>query len=103
MFHKLAMLTLMLVCLGAALLLLRQQRLELANRNAALYWEIQRHRQVIWATEARGAELLRPSELQKRVERAKLGLEPAAPDARPSPPNDPRRAWARAATGEAGP
>ena len=96
MFHKLAMLTVMLVCLAAALLLLRQERLELANRNAFLYWEIQRHRQAIWLVEARGAELLRPAELHKRIERAKLGLEPAGPDPRPTPSKDPRRSWARA-------
>jgi len=94
MFHKLAILTLVLVCLAAALLLLRQQRLELANRNAALYWEIQRNRQAIWAAEARGAELLRPAELHKRIERARLDLEPHMPDSGSRTAKDPRRSWA---------
>jgi hypothetical protein len=104
MFHKLAMLTVMLVCLAAALLLLRQQRLELANRNASLYWEIQRSRQAIWLAESRSAALLRPSELQNRIERTRLGLEPAKPQATPGPSHtDPRRSWAHRETLEATP
>lgn len=91
MFHKLAILTLMLVFLAAALLILRQERLEAANRNAALYWQIQRSRQSIWATQARSAALLRPNELRERIEHAKLNLQPLDP----AKAADPSRGWAR--------
>jgi hypothetical protein len=92
MFHKLAILTILLVALGGALLVLRQERLEVANQNANLYWQIQQTRQAIWSAQADTAVLLRPGDLQRRIERARLHLEPFDPTRR----MDPAGGWVQA-------
>ena len=76
MFHKLTALTLCLICLAMALLIFRQQRLELANRNASLLNETRLARQEIWEAQARGATLLHPSRLRQRLQDRNLQLEP---------------------------
>ena len=99
MFYKLAILTVMLVALGGGLLVLRQQRLEEANRAAVLYGQIQRTRQAIWADQAHTAALLRPRELGQRIERANLTLEPFDPTHK----TDPTRSWVQATPAATGP
>ena len=92
MIRKLAILTLARVALAGALLVFRQQRLELANHNANLYGRIQDLRQDIWAAQVQSAILTRPQSLEQRVGRAKLKLEPADP----TWTKDPRRGWVQA-------
>ena len=92
MFHKLAILTVLLVALGGTLLVVQQQRLEEANRTAVLYGQIQKTRQAIWTEQGRTAVLLRPRNLQERIERAKLELEPFDPTHK----TDPAHSWVHA-------
>jgi len=85
MFHKLAMLTLALMLVGAAMLTLRQRRLELSHDSAELFTEVLRHRRDLWATDARRDELIRPDRLHRRIEQAQLALEPTSVRPQASP------------------
>lgn len=79
MLGKLAYLTLALVALGVSLLVLRHQRLEIANENAALFGLMQTAHQQVWASQSRCAQLLEPKSLHKRIAQAHLALEPYDP------------------------
>jgi hypothetical protein len=79
MFPKLVTLTVVLMCLMATLLVLRQQRLELANQTARLHSKLIRERHDIWDAQSRAALVLTPSSLQRRIDDARLALAPVVP------------------------
>lgn len=79
MFAKLCTLTVLLTATIAGLLMLRQQRLEMAHESATLHRRIVQARQELWSAQTRAADLLRPDDLQRRVKQSELVLEPATP------------------------
>lgn len=82
MFAKLVILTIALVGLAASMLVMRQQRIELAHRAARLHHQIIESRQEIWYEQARAAEMLTPVEIKRRLDAAQLTVEhipPAGP------------------------
>ena len=79
MFPKLVGLTLMLVCLAASLLALRQHRLELAHQNSVLFSQIMATRQSLWDSRARSAMVLQPARLHERIDKAQLAMVPIDP------------------------
>ena len=76
---KLVILIAALVALGSTLLVWRHQRNALANELAQLNIRYHQTQQQIWRTQARAAEMTSPEQLQQRIERARLVLEPAVP------------------------
>lgn len=79
MLGKLAFLTFVLVALGVSLLVFRHQRLEISNKNAALFGRMQAAHQQVWTSQSRTAQLLEPKSLNKRIALAKLPLQPYDP------------------------
>ena len=79
MFRKLVVLSLVLVMVGAALLLMRQHRLEMAHEAATLHRQIHQTRQAIWDVQAEASSQLTPSALARRIDAANLALEPRTP------------------------
>lgn len=79
--RKLMVLTAALLLVAGGLLAMRQQELQFARESALLHSEIRRSEQALWNAQAGAARLLRPRQLQRRIDAAQLVLEPAAPRA----------------------
>lgn len=79
MFHKLIVLSIMLVLVGASLLVLRQHRLELAHEGATLHRQIHQTRQAIWNIQADASAELTPTGLARRIGASELALQPQTP------------------------
>lgn len=95
MFPKLVTLTVVLMCLMATLLVLRQQRIELANQTARLHAQILKTRHELWDDQSRAAVALAPHNLQRRIDDTQLALSPAI---QPGAQAGPSMAQAAAAT-----
>ena len=80
MFAKLVALTLAIALLGAGMLQLRQNRLELSSRTASIHTQIIRARHDLWQAQTRADEQLNPIALQRRIDDAELAFEPIKPD-----------------------
>lgn len=89
MFPKLVALTLLLIVLAGSILLLRQHRIELAHRGARIHARMEQTRHDLWDAQTRLALLLTPEALERRLDEARLALEPNVPD-----PVAPRGRWA---------
>ena len=79
MFAKLVTLTLLFVCLAGAMLVLRQQRLELANESARLHGQVVDLREQIWDAQTRAAGELRPQQIETRIQQAQVAVEQTQP------------------------
>lgn len=79
MFAKLVTLTLLFVCLAGSMLVLRQQRLQLANESARLHGEVVELREDIWDAQTRAAGELRPRQIETRLQEAQGAVEPTPP------------------------
>jgi len=79
MFPKLVMLTVLMICLAATLLLLRQHRIELAHRAARVHSQSIQTRHELWSVQAQAAALMTPESLRQRLDDTRLALEPAVP------------------------
>ena len=75
MYAKLIAITLFGLAIGASVLLMRQERLRLANQTAATHQQIDRTRQDVWAEQTRAASGIDPHHLHERVEARQLALE----------------------------
>ena len=76
---KLAALTLLVVGLAGTLLVIRQQRIDVAHETAALRGEIEQLRHDVWRAEAEASYRLQPDGIRQRIESIDLVLEPAVP------------------------
>ena len=76
---KLVILITALVVIGATLLAWRHQRNTLANEMAELNRHYYQTQQRIWRAQATAAAMTAPQPLRRRIERARLALEPAIP------------------------
>lgn len=76
MFAKLAMVLIAATALGAALLGLRQQRVQTVGAMAALHARMNATRQMLWDTQVRIAEASSPPRLREALQRAGLATEP---------------------------
>jgi hypothetical protein len=79
MFAKLMGLTVMAVCLTAALLVLRHQRLQAAHDVADLYRQTREARLELWQAQTQAAYAVSPGQLRQRLAESQLAMEPAAP------------------------
>lgn len=79
MFAKLLLLVMVTTVVGATLLGLRQQRLQLMHEMAGLHSQIDQARQATWDMQIRIAELAEAGALEQAIERAQLELEPVTP------------------------
>lgn len=101
MFPKLFVAIVFAAAVGAALLGLRQHRLELMHDMVRVHREMDAVRQQTWDVQVRIAEQLEPEALRQAIEQADLSLEPAAPPA--LLPQGPVSAHPRVAEMEHGP
>lgn len=76
MYVKTVVFVLGLTALLAGVLILRQQRLEEANRLALLHRELQDRRQRLWNEQTRSAQWLTPQQLRQLIDEAGLELLP---------------------------
>ena len=76
MFPKLAIAIIAATAIGAALLGLRQQRVQTVNRMAMLHSQMNKTRQSMWDTQVRIAEFANPTRLREAMTRAGLNVEP---------------------------
>lgn len=79
MFAKLLLLVMVTTVVGATLLGLRQQRLQLMHEMAGLHSQIDRARQATWDMQTRIAQLTEAGALEQAIERAELELESVTP------------------------
>ena len=79
MFAKLVTLTLLFVCVAGAMLVLRQQRLQLANESARLHGQVVELREGIWDAQTRAAGQLRPQEIESRLAESQIAVETTPP------------------------
>ncbi len=80
-FTKLLILIVLATGIGAALLGLRQQQLEIAHEATFLHRQINHARHSLWAWQSRIAEQLEPQHLRGVLDRMPLELEPVTADA----------------------
>ena len=80
MFTKLLAVIVFVTAVGAALLALRQQRLESMHDMATLHGQMDQDRQATWDCQVRLAEAVEPARLREAIERAQLKLQPLPPD-----------------------
>lgn len=80
MFVKLLTVVVFATALAAALLSVRQQRLQAMHEMAQHHRQIDAARQATWDTQVKIAQRLRPGELREALERARLALEPVVPE-----------------------
>lgn len=85
-FAKLLVVIVGAAAIGAALLGMRQQRLQIMHQMAQLYRQMDQSRQETWDLQVEIAQRIRPEALRAAAERASLVLEPVMP-ADPSPPS----------------
>lgn len=76
MFAKLALSLIVATAIGAALLGLRQQRVQTVSQMAALHASMNSTRQSMWDTQVRIAQHANPQQLKDALERAGLQVEP---------------------------
>lgn len=76
MFNKLIVLTILIVCLGAGMLMLRHKRLQLVSRSTKQFQRIDQLKQDIWRAQSRAAELTQPHNLRQRLTEAQIALDP---------------------------
>lgn len=79
MFPKLLIAVALCVAVAAALLSLRQQRLQTMHEIARLHEQMDAARQRTWDLQVRIAQQLEPGALQAALKRASLELEPLVP------------------------
>jgi cell division protein FtsL len=79
MFSKLTVVIVLAAGIGAALLHLRQQRLELAHEIAGYHQQINVDRQATWDLQVRIHENLSPRHLREAIDRRQLNLVPMVP------------------------
>lgn len=79
MFAKLVTLTLLFVCLAGSMLVLRQQRLQLANESVRLHGQVVDLREGIWDAQTRAAGQLRPQQIESRIAEAQIAVQLAPP------------------------
>lgn len=79
MFPKLATLLMIAIVVGAVLLALRQQRLQLMHEMVQVHSQIDRSRQAIWDYQVKITERTEPNRLRDVIARHRLQLEPAVP------------------------
>ena len=77
---------------GAVLLGLRQQRLQLMHEMARMHAQMNRNRQDTWDLQVKIAEKTQPTELREAIARLNLELEPITP-------SDPNSTWPSAVAG----
>ncbi|MAE64413.1 MAG: hypothetical protein CMJ18_09085 [Phycisphaeraceae bacterium] len=85
MFPRLLLLILVTFLTAAALLALRQRRLELNHEIVMLHRAMARDQYATWDRAARIADFLEPQRLESLVDRAALDLERLAPAPLPDP------------------
>lgn len=76
MFPKLALSLIVATAIGAALLGLRQQRVQTVSRMAALHAAMNSTRQTMWDTQVRIAQHANPQQLKEALQRAGVAVEP---------------------------
>ncbi|QNN25281.1 hypothetical protein HED60_24365 [Planctomycetales bacterium ZRK34] len=81
MFAKLVTLTLLFVCLAGSMLVLRQQRLQLANESARLHGQVVDLREGIWDAQTRAAGRMKPQQIESRIQEAQVAVETTPPPA----------------------
>lgn len=81
MLAKLIMVVVFAAAIGAVLLGLRQQRLQMSHEMAKMHAKINKARQETWDMQVRISERMEPEALKEAIERAKLDLEPITPGA----------------------
>ena len=91
MFAKLMTITMLLACLAGGLLVLRHERLQVANQNALLHQRIAALRCELWQAQVQAAEMVRPTRLRQRLSDTVLAMQLAEPDGEVSSAR-----WARA-------
>lgn len=79
MFPKLVTLTLLFIGLAAGMLVLRQDRLRMANETVTLHHQVVDLREKIWNAQSHAAGELRPTTLQHRLTDAQVAVEPTPP------------------------
>jgi hypothetical protein len=83
MFPKLAVSLIVAAAIGAALLGLRQQRVQTVSHMAALHAKMNGTRQSMWDTQVRIAQHANPQRLREALQRAGVEVEPIVVPARP--------------------
>lgn len=86
MYAKLFIAVLATVVLGAALLGLRQQRLQTMHEMAELHADMDRARRATWDLQVRIGEKIEPDRLREAIERNQLVMEPSTRANEPAPP-----------------
>lgn len=72
-------LTVIFACIGASLLLLRQERLRLAHEVMDEYRECQIIKTELWCVETKVSAVTTPGELSQRISASRLAFEPNVP------------------------
>lgn len=83
MFAKLFTALVCVTVIGAAILNMRQQRLELMHEITGLQRQMNRDRQATWDSQVRIAEKTQPEALEQALERSGLAMEPAVKPTEP--------------------
>lgn len=79
MVAKMIMVVVFAAAVGAVLLGLRQQRLQLMHEMARMHAQMNRSRQDTWDLQVKIAEGTQPGELREAIARSNLELEPITP------------------------
>ena len=86
MYAKLFIAVLATVVLGAALLGLRQQRLQTMHEMAELHADMDKARRDTWDLQVRIGEQIEPERLREAIERNQLVMEPSTRATEAAPP-----------------